>query len=179
MSDSSTSIVPNITHFLDREVKAKQIIEWLVSIKAVKPVKTDCILSSELGYPIDKGASNLVDEPEYLPFSLRCNGLEVVTDREVFHTGQNGLDSFICPKCNENIISNEWDLNDYYETGNSLLLCPLCNNASDLNDYLIEPTWGFSNLGFTFWNWPPLKDEVVQEFEKILSCKVKIINSHI
>jgi hypothetical protein len=179
MSDSSISIVPNIADYPDREAKAKQIIEWLVNIEAVNPIKTDCILSSELGHPIDKGAFKLVDEPEYLPFSFRCNGLEVVTDRTVFHAGENGLDSFVCPKCNENIVTNEWSLDDYDQTGNSLLLCPLCNNTSDLNDYIIEPTWGFSNLGFTFWNWPPLKAEVIHEFEKTLSCKVKIIYTHI
>ena len=179
MSDNSTTIVPQISDYPDRLIKAKEIIEWLVSIKAIKPNKSQCILSSGAGYPIDTGAMSLSNEPEYLPFDLVTNGLEVVTKRSVFDPGENGLESFICPQCNEDILTEEWDFMDYSENGNSLLTCPLCNHASELNHYLIEPEWGFSDLGFTFWNWPDLKDEFVEEFESRLECKVKIIESHI
>jgi hypothetical protein len=179
MSDNSTSIVPKLTNYPDRLSKAKSIVEWLVSIDAVEPVKTDCILSESFGYPIGKSAKALVDEPEYLPYGLIVCGLEVTTKNTVFHAGANGLDSFVCPSCGGDILGEEWDFNDFNEGGNSDLICPLCNWSADLNDYDIEPAWGFSNLGFTFWNWPPLKDSVIAEFEQRLGCEVRIVNCHI
>jgi hypothetical protein len=180
MSDTSTSIVPSIADYPDREQKARLIIDWLVNINAIKADKTDCILSSESGYPIDIGSKKLTYESEYLPFDLITNGLEVITTRTVFHSGENGIDTFICPLCNEDILSDAWAFfDDFYNNGNSTPTCPICKKRSALNDYLIEPAWGFSNLGFTFWNWPDFKEEVIKEFEQRLGCKVKVVSARI
>jgi uncharacterized protein YbaR (Trm112 family) len=179
MSDTSTSIVPQISDYPDRFLKATEIVDWLVSLKAVNPIKSDCILSSEPGYPISDGAQLLVNEPKYLPYGMIINGLEIVTKRTVFDAGENGLDGFVCPACNEDILAEEWNLAAFHETGNSLLVCPICKQVNEINDYLIEPAWAFSNLGFTFWNWPGFKDEILEEFEKRLNCKVKVVESHL
>jgi len=179
MSDVSTSIVPLLCDYPDRFAKAQEIIDWLIEIKAIKPIKSDCILSSEPGYAIDIGAKLLTNESEYLPFNLKTNGLEVVTKRSIFDAGENGLDSFVCPKCNEDILYSGLDLQEYSENGTSILTCPLCNRASEINQYRIEPEWGFSNLGFTFWNWSDLTAKFIEDFEKKLQCKVKVVESHI
>lgn len=156
------------------------ITDWLVNIRAIKSEKTDCILSSEFGYPIDIGARELTDEAEYLPFSLSTSGLEVITNRTIFHTGENGVDSFMCPLCNEDILADAWAFfDDYYNNGNSMFDCPACKKKSDINDYIIEPAWGFSNLGFTFWHWPDFKENFIKEFEERLGCKVKVVFTHI
>ncbi len=34
MSDNSTSIVPKLTNYPDRMVKAQSIVDWLVSVEA-------------------------------------------------------------------------------------------------------------------------------------------------
>ena len=180
MSDSGRSIVPSISNYPDREQMALSITGWLVNIRVIKSEKTDCILSSEFGYPIDTGAREITDEAEYLPFNLTTNGLEVITDRTIFHTGQNGIDTFVCPLCNEDMLSDGLEfLGEYYEDGNSVLTCSFCKQESDLNDYVIEPAWGFSNIGFTFWNWPDFKEEFIKEFEERLGCKVKVVFTHI
>lgn len=179
MSDKSTSIVPELTSCLDRFNKAQQIVDWLIDIRAIKSYMTDCILSSEQGYPIDNGAITLTNEPQYLPFNLATNGLHVITEPSVFDAGENGLHSFVCPNCKEEILVEEWSFDDFVESGNPLLDCPICKQQSDLNNYAIEPTWGFSNLGFTFWNWTDLTDDFIKEFEQRLGCKVKIVVSRI
>ncbi len=177
MSDISTSIVPELTIYPNRFEKAKQIVEWLTDIKAIKGDKADCILSSALGYPIDSGAVVLTTEPKQLPFNLVVNGLQVVTEPSVFDAGENGLDSVICPNCKEDILAEEWNLEGFIKSENPLLECPLCEQQSDLNSYVIEPTWGFSNLGFTFWNWTGFTDDFIKEFEQKLGCKVKVVES--
>jgi hypothetical protein len=178
MSDTSTTIVPVITDYQNRFEKAQHIVEWLINIQAISPVKTNCILSSDTGYPIAEGAKSLTHNPEYLPFNLLTNGLEVITERTVFDAGENGLDSFICPNCKQDIVAEDWNFDDYFKTGNVSLICPLCSHSSDVNRFSIEPTWGFSNLGFTFWNWSDLKEDFIEEFENRLHCKVKVIESH-
>lgn len=179
MSDNNTSIVPKLTNYPDRLTKANIIIDWLVSREAIKPIKTGCVLSEDLGYPIGEGAKSLVNEPQYLPYNLLTCGLAVITKNCVFDAGENGIDSFVCPNCAGDILSEPWDLNDFYENGNPDLICPLCNQLADLNNYQIEPAWGFSNLGFTFWNWPPLKDSFIAEFEQRLGCEVKVVEGRI
>lgn len=139
MSDTSISIVPCKVDYQNRLIKAQQVTEWLTSLHVVKPVKTDCILSKELGYSIGSGAAIMTDYPEELPYSLKVNGLQVITDRTVFDAGEDGLDCFICPKCNEDIISLEWTLEDYHVNGNAMLSCPTCHSSSSLNEYIIEP----------------------------------------
>ena len=103
MGDTSISIVPRQSVFPNRENKAQEILQWLVSIDIVRPTPTDCILSSNDGYPISEGAKFVVAEAEYLPFSLWTNGLEIITERQVFHTGQNGIERLICPNCKQDI----------------------------------------------------------------------------
>lgn len=179
MSDTSTTIVPELLNYPDRYKKAQSIVEWLVAIQAINPVKTNCVLSTDSGYPIAKGAKSLTHNPEYLPFNLLTNGLDVITERTVFDAGENGLDSFICPNCKQDIVAEDWNFDDYFQTGNGSLICPLCNQPSDINRFIIEPGWGFSNLGFTFWNWSNLKEDFIEEFENKLQCKVKVIESRI
>lgn len=179
MSDISLSIVPYEIVFQDRVQKAQQVVDWLISLNIIKPDKTDCILSKESGYPIDSKAVDITDDPNDLPYSLKTNGLQVITERTVFDAGEYGLDSFICPQCGEDIISLEWTLEDYHTHGDTVMSCPACHKDNSLNDYIIEPTWAFSNLGFTFWNWPSLKQEVIEDFERLLGCKVKVVECRI
>ena len=91
MSDSSISIVARRSAFPERENKAKEILQWLVSIDIVKPALTDCILSSSDGYSISVGVKLVTTEPEYLPFGLWINGLEIITERKLSIQGKMEL----------------------------------------------------------------------------------------
>jgi hypothetical protein len=180
MSDFSTTIVPVISDYPNRKAKAKEIIEWLISIKAIKPELSDCTLSPEKGYPINDGAKFLVNESGYLPFDMRTNGLAVVTQRTIFNAMENGLDHFVCINCGQDVLTEACEFfNVYYETGNSNFECPACSIKNELNHYDSKPAWAFSNLGFEFYNWVSLTDNFIKDFEKHLSCKVKIVEAHI
>ena len=88
MSDNKISIIPQIVDFSNRHDKAKEILDWLVKRDIVKKEKTDCILSSGLGYAISNGAKLIVEEPSELPYDLITNGLEIVTEHTVFDSGK-------------------------------------------------------------------------------------------
>ncbi len=59
------------------------------------------------------------------------------------------------------------------------MTCPLCHVAMDIHQFTFSPDWGFSDLGFTFWNWPGLTDEFIAEFKKKLGCDISIVYAHI
>jgi hypothetical protein len=88
MSDSYISIVPKIKEYPGNKQKAKEILNWLIEQDIVKSELTDSVLGSPLGYSVSNGAKKIVDEPEYLPFDLWTNGLDVITENQVFDPGE-------------------------------------------------------------------------------------------
>ena len=97
MSEHSISIVPRQSSYPDKENKATEILNWLISLDIVKATLSDCILSANNGYAISNGAKNVSDDPDNLPFDYTVNGLEIITTRQIFDTGENGMDELICP----------------------------------------------------------------------------------
>lgn len=179
MSDHSISIVPKLSSYPENKIKAQEILNWLISKDIIKPTLSDCILSSNKGYAISEGANRITVFPEDLPFDLITNGLEIITERQVFDTGENFLDELICPYCNENIASDDWDLNPWSNKESNNLTCPQCGQESEIHNYTFEPQWGFSNLGFRFWNWPHFTDGFLDEFKQKLNSDIAIVYQHI
>jgi hypothetical protein len=101
MSDHSITIVPRLSNFPDNIVKANEILDWLISQDIVKPSLSDCVLSSNKGYAISEGAKSVTNLPDELPFDRGVNGLEIITKRQVFDTGESGMYECICPNCKE------------------------------------------------------------------------------
>lgn len=179
MSDFSISIVPKLSSYPDNKAKAEEILAWLVSMDVVKPTLSDCILSSDEGYAISEGARRVTNLPDELPFNLLTNGLEIITDRQVFHTGGNGMEECICPNCKADIASEDWSfINDWDEENSDELPCPLCSVATDIHQFTFSPQWGFSDLGFTFWNWPDFTDEFIAALTQKLGCDIPTAFAH-
>jgi hypothetical protein len=109
---------------------------------------------------------------------LVTNGLASVAVRTVFHAGGNGF-RIICPACQataENIegwgdAAQEW----YDSNGPGILTCPRCGNVEPVTEWGYDPPYGFGNLGFTFWNWPPLKPSFVAEVSQRLGHRTVLV----
>jgi hypothetical protein len=180
MGDQSISIVPKRSDFPAKEIKAKEILDWLVSLDIVKPTPSNCILAMSDGYEISKGAIQITNNPDLLPFSQSVNGLEIIKERQVFHTGQNGIEKLICPSCRQDISNEDWDfLNEWAENNSNDITCPLCRTPGEIHNYECTPEWGFSDLGFTFWNWPPLTDDFLNMFRQMLQVDLAIVYTKI
>lgn len=87
MSDNSIAVVSKQRDYPEPKAKAKEILDWLISRDIVKPEPSNCILSAEMGYAVSEGAAKVVKVPNDLPFSLTVNGLEIVSDDNVFDPG--------------------------------------------------------------------------------------------
>lgn len=88
MSDNYISLVPKTTNYPNRQQKAREILNWFISADYIKAEPSDCILGSDLGYSVANGARHIVKFPEDLPFDLWTNGLELVTEHQVFDPGE-------------------------------------------------------------------------------------------
>jgi len=185
MSDHSASIVPKISEYPNRELKAKEIIDWLVSLDVIKPTLSDCVLGEPLGYAFSKGSAKISSYPPDL--SMRVSGMAVITERTVFHTGENGIQEMICPKCKQNLAeTGDWGdcIEEWYE-GKNEITCPCCGTTTEIHNFSFceDPNfsfaWGFSDLGFSFWGMSYFADEFVEAFRQKLGCEVDVVNTMI
>lgn len=179
MSVHSISIVPKKSSYPDNAKKAQEILNWLISKDIVKPTLSDCILSSsKRGYAISNGASQITLFPINI-WNTNPNGLEIITKRQVFDTGGNWIDELICPACTKNITFNDCDLSPWEKNQSDDLICLRCGHQTEINNFIFRPDWGFSNLGFTFWNWPYFTNDFIEDFKRKLKCDVSIVDQHI
>jgi len=181
MGTVSVSIVPRKSEFENKEDKGKEIIDWLIQIDAIKAETSNCVLGIEgFGRAISEGAKKIVLEPDFLPFNLSANGLELKFGRQIFTAMENGIDLLLCPSCNENIATKNWDFfNEWASKKSNNLTCPKCKSFKEIHNYKFEPVWGFSDLGFVFWNWVEFTDEFLKEFEQRLNCKIDVVYAHL
>lgn len=177
MSDHSISIVPKISKYPGNHKMAWEILEWLVARNIVEAGVSNCVLGGD-GYSMAKGAEKVVKEPGDLPVELLVNGLEIITEKRVFHTGENGIDELICPACKQNLVNEDWDFfGVWQEQQDDNITCPLCDTENSIHSFTFTPEWGFSDLCFTFWNWSELTDSFIEEFKQKLECDVNIVNT--
>jgi len=176
MSDSSISIVPKISDYPNHKAKAKEILDWLVSLDIVKPEPSNCVLGSDYGYAISNGGRKVINPIYYFPIDSMINGLEIVTVRQVFINVTERIEELICPNCKMDISNDDWDyFNEWFEGLTNNLKCPLCKVGTEIHEYKFKPEWGFSNLGFIFWNWQELSDEFIKEFKQKLGCEISVV----
>ena len=169
------------SRYPNNQEKAQEILEWLIASNIVDPNVSDCTLGSDNGHAVAEGAKSVVEEPHFLPIgTLQVNGLSIITERTIFHTGENGIEELICPNCKSDISQEDWDFFDPWAGGETDdLTCPSCGKSTEIHDYRFVPEWGFSNLGFQFWNWPSFTNQFIEDFKERLGCEVNIVFSHI
>ena len=108
MSDSYITIVPKVKDFKNRQAKAKEILDWLISKDIVNSKKSDSVLGSTHGYSVSSGAKNIVEYPNDIPFDLWTNGLDIILENQVFHSGQYYEEGDILPESNLGFTFWNW-----------------------------------------------------------------------
>jgi hypothetical protein len=158
---------------------AAEIRDWLIEQKVIDPTPRHCVLDkNRVGYaPLNY--ERVVDKPAGSDSDVRqlaVNGFEIEIGRKVFHTGQSGV-TITCPACGAQ-CSDNWAeaISEWLEAKSAgLLKCANCENESSITTWTFVPAWGFGNLGFTFWNWPPLKSSFLDEVRGRLAHRTVFI----
>lgn len=83
----------------EAQALAESVVRWLAGDGIIMPTATDCVLGAESGYPPGPRYDVATTVPSAYLLGLRANGLEVSTDRQVFHPGQGELAPVRCPRC--------------------------------------------------------------------------------
>ena len=155
------------------------ICDWLIDEGIISALASDCVLGSDSGYPPGPNHKKVTYEYDEHFLALLTNGLSIITKRYVYHSGQGGT-KLVCRACGARQKPNdEWShaIDEWYKgNGKGLLACSHCGNVEAINHWKHNPNWGFGNLGFTFWNWPPLTDEFVKQFGENLGHRIIFVS---
>lgn len=90
------------------------------------------------------------------------------------------MEEFLCPTCKFDLVENVFDfIGVWFEGIGDTFVCSNCRGEADINSYHATPEWGFSNLGFAFWNWPDFSSEFILEFKYRLGMDISIVYSRI
>ncbi|MGS2727951.1 hypothetical protein ACU8DI_15200, partial [Psychroserpens sp. BH13MA-6] len=108
MSDTYISLVSEKLKSADSKKKAERIIEFLTEQKIAKKDLTDCVLGSSKGHAPAENYRNVLEKSELNLTELKTNGIELITEKQVFENGGNVLEQVNCPNCGENNIENDW-----------------------------------------------------------------------
>lgn len=179
MGDWFQTIVDEEASAEKAETLANEIRDWLIDRGIIQTTMTDCVLGGNgRGYPPGPHFEQAISPGAHHHFlQLWTNGLHFVIGRTVFDSGQ-GETTVLCPKCQTPRDDHtQWvdAIGEWYEGKTALLRCPHCNTSTPITEWKFDPPWGFGNLGFTFWNWPPLKDEFVSELGERLNHQIVIV----
>lgn len=182
MSDTFTSIVPiNPIEKEAAENLAEKVQAWLSARKIIADSKTDCSLG-ESGYPPAENYESILIEKDPQLLELYTNGLEIISERHIFHNGGFDVEQILCSKCGADIIDQDWQnaLGEWLEDSETAnITCPECKNHYSIAQYQFIPEWGFNQFGLTFWNWNEFNSKFIQDLEALIGGKVKIIRGRI
>jgi hypothetical protein len=197
MGDSFRTIVHPVASLADAPALADKVIAHLIKRKIVGPVRTDCVLGKAGGYPPGDNVGEALatwspSAGSGVPLSLEtivrdlrrssCNGVREVVGRTVFHNFGAGLDVVRCPICVGNEVDAHWSdaVGRWYDgDDHAAFKCSDCNEDSPITQWTFDPPWAFGNLGFEFWNWPPVKKEFIDQVSEILGHKVVLITGKV
>ncbi|MBI5570907.1 MAG: hypothetical protein HY914_13270 [Desulfomonile tiedjei] len=165
----------------DAPVLASSIRDWLVAEGIIEGTPTDCLLSEEKGYPPGPNHIKAADAglgDDYM-FRFGINGMEIITERTVFHTMGFPFE-LLCADCGH-LFEPPYEWGDavtewYVRTGPGNFPCPQCGVERSITEWQYDPPWGFGNLGFKFWNWPPFEPWFVEEVSRRLGHPVVVVD---
>ncbi|MGE0773390.1 MAG: hypothetical protein AB7K37_16880 [Cyclobacteriaceae bacterium] len=177
MSDTFITIVPKSVTSEQARILSKTTLDWLANKGIISDETTNCVPGPNGGYSPGQNYKDIINEdyPDFL--KLDINGLEIINRRQVYDNGQNGLEGIICPSCGGDNIETDWGqaIASWDGGGDGNLKCSHCGNENSILDYDFNPTWGFGDLGLTFWNWPALSSTFLDDLKNFWDRDLKII----
>lgn len=181
LSDAIDWVVDVDASLEETGASATKVVSWLVSQGIIlHSTRESMWQQGRLYEPGPRAAEWSV----YVNSGVTQCGLEVVCERTVFHTGDNGLQGFRCPRCSARHEPDALPWSDavgaWFEAKpDYTLTCPACNNGSPITEWrFLEFEWGFGNLGFGFNNWT-ITAELVAAISQVLGHQCRLVHEHI
>lgn len=182
MSNSFNIIVPERFTFSQQELVEieNRMIGWMQENGWIEKEKSDCALNEDKGWRFtEAGAAHMAANGEYRapldPYGVSVEKYDGW--KGLFTNMEGGLENAVCPLCGKDILDNAYDMistwfnaKEYYA-----LKCPQCCGSFDIREFRLYPPWGFSQLGFEFWNLGIIDQNFVDEFSAKLGEPVRVV----
>lgn len=172
MGDSYRTIVDLDATEEEAERLAEKVRDWLVERGIIAPGPGDAEVDDER-YAAGPAFGQSLEKPELAGKHeawSHADGLEVKVGRTVFFAVGVELKCRACGKVVEP-DDEAWGeaVDAWYEGDDTVTLpCPECGHEEKLTEWDGPYPWAFANLGFEFWNWPPLSERFVHEVQEQL-----------
>ncbi len=137
----------------------------------------------EGGYPRGPGALTVCASRALPPESGALTHLQVMTGRMIHSPSMATLNPSraACPSCEAELeeldpdwsgVAHAWLSGD----DDATLACPACGKSSPITGWIYPVNYGFGNLAFRFWNWPPLSWTFVEEVRRELNHRIILVS---
>jgi len=150
---------------------AELVVSRLAADGIIQPVMdSEAVLGGEGGYRPGRNIQSFynLSENEGTFWSLVTNGVEVCAGRWVNRLGFTCFDGFTCPSCSahfpldHDVVADPFAraIGSFLDGGDDLdVVCPSCQTSDAAPKWKTDPHFGFTNLAFQFWNWPPFDSD--------------------
>jgi hypothetical protein len=86
----------------------------------------------------------------------------------------------LCPACGKDLEDPDGDWQAAVQAwiggdDDSALLCPACGKESAVSRWTYKSPYGFGNLAFRFWNWPPLSAAFLEDLRRELRHPIVLV----
>ena len=166
----------------EAEALAEKVVDWLVS-EGIILRSTRKNMWRRCG-PLYEVGPRAAEWSVQVDSGVAQCGLDVLCERTVFHTGDNGLQRFRCPNCSALHEPDALPWGDavgaWLEAKpDSTLKCSVCNNVSPITAWhFLELAWGFGNLGFGFNNWA-ITARLATAIAELVGHRMQVVHEHI
>ncbi|TWI69089.1 hypothetical protein IP91_00154 [Pseudoduganella lurida] len=180
MSDNIVWIVDLDASPEEAPALGERVTAWLVAEGIVSSATGS---APGAGHLLGRGPSAAAMDTFPLMEPVAMCGLEVMAERRVFHTGDNGIDSIRCPECGASHDPDELPWTD--AAGSWLegaaddgMTCPDCGAHPGIAAWEFDLPWGFGNLAFGFWNWP-VSEGLATGISAFTGHRYRVVHEHL
>lgn len=164
----------------EQDAMEKRVVEWMQKHGWVEKEKSDCTFKEGGGWRFTpSGAEHIADERGrgLSIYGFNVEKFDGKRGKGVFTNLEGGLEAAYCPACGGNVETQFYDMVGGWcaAEGFPPVKCPLCGAESGIQDYRCEPPWGFSQIGFQFWNIGEITPEFLEEFAAMLGEPVRVV----
>jgi len=185
MGDRFQTIIDTQASLEEAPHLAQHVVLFLAGKGVVAPG-----LSEEGGYPRGPNALAISERPPHPenrpvvhePIPPVYFHLQVVVGRM---THSKDLNEFCparaaCPKCGKGLedLDSDWTpAAQAWLAGDpeAALECPSCGAGTFVSSWVYDSGYGFGNLAFRFWNWPPFTRAFLEEVQRELGHPIALV----
>lgn len=180
MSDYYETIVDRDALVRRAADEAAFVVKWLVAQKIIvgKP-DDECVPRDEApGYRAGPEAEMATDGQscEDIRTSDGWVGMSVLIGRRFFEGDLSSEIEVFCPSCRaKSAAKKPWKLAaDNWLNGKSpyQVKCQRCGLSTKITEWVCDPPNVFGNVGFRFWNWPPLSASFLSRLSQSLGHRL-------